>query len=500
MATLKLESGSFRRRITSAPVTAAYLVIAAGLPALRGLSVVAWPWVLVLAPLTAAGVLFCGVMLGLFVKPGIDALRILITKTDRTTTLTPAPEHLAVPLNTDEGILVKYPELLAALCHGFRMYKLQSSVLGRPVTDPWGVYDAALLAGPLEFEQVRMLARRHTDRFAATGRGRAGRNPPDAHVMKQAVQHFRKCAAKTVAVGGNPDCPYEHVTVLFGTRSPNRDAHLKDIAPIVRSLLERQYPALATAELSDGAHVKYTDWQKQATQDRAEVARLRREQERLSHKIEETTAALGKARDEVASLRTALTTARQESRAAGRAEQDRMVETLQATIERAAMEQGRELLRSESDRGKLLSTIDALSAERTALEHALFSDPGEEDQPAVQQAELTGMRILLAGGNVGHVPPIRDYIEAHGVQMLHEDGPGAVEHVAGVHLVVLWTRFMGHPVYFALKRECRLRDVPFCYWTRTSPPSLLAIVMQARHEGHRQDDLITNAVEKSRIP
>jgi hypothetical protein len=93
---------------------------------------------------------------------------------------------------------------------------------------------------------------------------------------------------------------------------------------------------------------------------------------------------------------------------------------------------------------------------------------------------VTGMRVLLVGGTERQIPPIREYLESHGVQLLHEDGPGAAELVTGVHIVVLWTRYVSHPTAFALKRECRVRDVPIFYWTRTSPVSLIALIAAAR--------------------
>jgi len=55
---------------------------------------------------------------------------------------------------------------------------------------------------------------------------------------------------------GHPDCPFEHVTVIFGTRSPNRDANLRSVAPKVRALRERRYPQLTTTRLADGSAVK----------------------------------------------------------------------------------------------------------------------------------------------------------------------------------------------------------------------------------------------------
>ncbi len=80
--------------------------------------------------------------------------------------------------------------------------------------------------------------------------------------MRMALDAFRPCAQKAEVGRGHPDCPFEHVTVIFGAESPNRDANLRSVAPKVRALLERQYPQLKTAQLSDGSHVKFAEWQR----------------------------------------------------------------------------------------------------------------------------------------------------------------------------------------------------------------------------------------------
>lgn len=480
MAEQREPSTSGRSRLILGVARGAFLIAALGLPVLRAAGVIGMSWALVFAPFTVAGVLFVGAALWLLAQPKLAALRGMFGTLE--TTLTPAPDHLEPPLGaqgSSERILVQHPELLAALCHGFRMLKLQSVVLGRPVTDPWGVYGAAVLASSLELEQVRLLARRHTQRYAAQGRTQLRRTPSDAQVMKRAVQHFHRCAAKS-GNRGNPDCPFEHVTVIFGTHSPNRDAHLKAIAPKVRALLERQYPQLATARLADGSTVEFTKWQKQAMQDRRELARLGREHERTTHRLEATLAELDETRKREHRLTANMETVRNQARTAAREEQVRRVSDLQSALERARLDHSRDLERAEAERAQLLATIESLSNERDALDRALFAEgdgePGDPDLPAT----MTGLRVLLVGGTERQVPPIREYLEARGAQMLHQDGHAAADLVAGVHIVVLWTRYMSHPTAFAVKRECRVRGVPFVYWTRTSPVSLIGLLAAAR--------------------
>jgi hypothetical protein len=121
--------------------------------------------------------------------------------------------------------------------------------------------------------------------------------------MKRAADAFRKCAERSLAGRVDPDCPFEHIVVVFGTESsPKRDALLAGMMPKARVLLERQYPQLTTALLDDGSHIKYAEWNKQAAGDREALARLRREQQRLERSLAEASGQLEDARARVRAL------------------------------------------------------------------------------------------------------------------------------------------------------------------------------------------------------
>src|SRR5690606_13731277 len=111
-------------------------------------------------------------------------------------------------------ILAQHPEILAALCHGFRMKQLILSVLGQPVTDPWTVYETALTASSDELAQLQIVAAAHTGLVAKSAR-KNGVRLSDAQAMKKAIEAFHPCAAKAEAGRGHPDCPYEHITAVF---------------------------------------------------------------------------------------------------------------------------------------------------------------------------------------------------------------------------------------------------------------------------------------------
>jgi hypothetical protein len=472
-----------RRPLASDLILLAFVATVGALAGLRAGGVIGWPWALVLAPFTIAGVVFVCGMLAMQFRPRLEWLRDLFGPAHKDL-VTPAPDHLEPPLagtGAGQRILVEHPELLAALCHGFRMCKLRPTVLGRPVTDPWGVYAAATLASADAFQEIELVARLHVQRFATRGRQAMGRMPSDAQVMKRAVDAFRRCAARSGSDRANADCPFEHVTVVFGSRSPNRDEHLKSIAPKVRALLERQYPQLATGRLADGSAIRYTEWQQQVAHSRKELDRLRKEHERLARKYDETLRALADARTQVDTLAAGLDSARQQAQETALARARESIQARQAALEREQQAHARSLRQFDAERERLLASIEALSAERDAIEHALFAaDDVAETGPPIAPDALTGLRVLLVGGNEGYLPPIREHLHGFGVQLLHEDGPGATEHVAGVHVVVLWTRYLNHPTYFAVKRECRLRGVPLGFWMSRSPGSLLAVIMEAR--------------------
>jgi len=460
------------------------LAFAAVLPLLRVTRVVSWPWALVLAPFTAVGMLSAGGGVFVLLRDRIRALRGLADGSAGG--LTEAPEQLEPPLVADEagdGILVKHPELLAAICHGFRRHKFQPRLLGRPITDPWGMYQAVAAGSSLDYQQFRALVRRHTEALAEMGRKKKGRRPSDSQALHEAVRAFQRCSARTEKGRGDPDCTFEHVAAIFGARVPSRDAQLKTIAPKVRKLLERQYPQLATASLADGSRVKYDEWQNQATRDRRELAMLRKAHDRVNAKLEQTQAELAQARAHSDALRDRIETDRQAARTAARVEREQAFDELRAQMDRERAESARQLQRLELERDRLAATVEALNSERDSLERALFeSDESEDDgvRDEVSAAELVGLRVLLVGGAEHQIPPIREHLAAHGVQLLHQDDPAAAERVAGVHVVVLWIRFVSHPTALTVKRECRLRGVPVRYWSRTAPASLVGLLAKAR--------------------
>ena len=457
-----------------APASAGFV-----LPALRLLAVIDWPWAVVLAPFTAVGVVFAGVIGVFFYREQFALLRTGAAGT------TPPPDHLDPPPGADAGddrILAQHPEILAALCHGFRMKRLLPTVLGQPVTDPWGVYTAALTASAGELESLRLLATLHTARFAQSGR-KGGRRPSDADAMRAAIDAFHRCASNAEAGRGHPDCPFEHVTVIFGTRSPNRDANLRSVAPKVRALLERRYPQLTTARLADGSSVKFADWRKTASEDRAELVRLRKEHERQDRTVIELRAQVVDERARVDVLRDAADAQRRQAHEAARAEQEQVVAELRAAVERAARDHTRDRQRHEAAMSKLSAVVDSLTHERDSLELALLASAGSADEadPA-SDVDLSGVRVLLVGGEARQVPPIGERLESLGAHLLHDDGVAAGEHIGHVQLVVFWIRYLSHPTYFGVRQRARAARAPHCYWMRTSPDSLVALVARALAE------------------
>ena len=455
-------------------------VFALTAPILRLFGVIHWPWGVALSPFTVIGAgTAMTVVFSVYREPlaafgaGLLGRRAAAVKT------TPPPDRLeAAPAAGEAGeqILADHPEILAALCHGFRMKKLLPSVLGHPVTDPWGVYHAALTASPTRLSQLRILAATHTAVFARTRRKEGGRIS-DAQAMRLALDAFRPCAQKSEAGRGHPDCPFEHVTVIFGAESPNRDANLRSVAPKVRALLERQYPQLRTARLSDGSEIAFAQWQRSAAEDRAEIGRLRKDLERQTRTVEELRRHLADSEARVEALEGAAERQRRQAHEAARDEQQRIVADLRAAVDRADRDRARELQRYEAEMAKISASHDAIAAERDALEAALLTAGSSTDDPdATFATDLTGVRVLLVGGETRQMAPLRERLESLGARLLHDDSVAAAEHVSRVHVVVFWIRYLSHPTYFGVRQKVRALKVPHGYWTRTSPSSLAALV------------------------
>jgi hypothetical protein len=453
----------------------------AALPALRWFGIIEWAWALVFAPFTAIGVAITVGVAGFLYRDRLASIRTRIfgaRAADATTT--PPPDRLEPPaaaVEAGDAILAEHPEILAALCHGFRMKKLMPSVLGKPVTDPWGVYRAALTASAAELGMLRLFAAAHTAHLAKARRKGGGR-VSDANAMRTALDAFRPCAEKAEAGRGHPDCPFEHVTVIFGAESsPNRDAHLRSVAPKVRSLLERQYPQLETARLADGSQVKFGDWQRRASQEHAEISRLRKDLERQGRTVEQLRAQVAEAGARADALAEAAVRQRREALEDARIAQERVVSDLRAALDCAGKDHTRDVQRHEAERAKLSAANDALVAERESLELALLTTAtGGDDPDPTGQSDLTGVRVLIVGGEPRQIAPLRERLESLGAQLLHDDGVAAAEHVAHVHVVVFWIRYLSHPTYFGVRQRVRALRVRHCYWGRTSPGSLAALV------------------------
>jgi hypothetical protein len=148
-------------------------------------------------------------------------------------------------------------------------------------------------------------------------------------------------------------------------------------------------------------------------------------------------------------------------------------------VERSHQEHARQIQRLEGERDRLQETVEELSAERDMFQRLLFTTENERSVPRWCRRRAPGLRVLLVGGEEALVPPIREHLEARGIQLLQQDGASAADLVQGAHMVVLWIRYVSHPTAFTVKRECRNRRVPLTYWARTSPASLAALIQEA---------------------
>jgi hypothetical protein len=96
------------------------------------------------------------------------------------------------------------------------------------------------------------------------------------------------------------------------------------------------------------------------------------------------------------------------------------------------------------------------------------------------------LRAWLERAQMQHarqIKPVREFAESLGVQMLHEDSVKAVQLVGSVDIVVFWIRYLSHPKYHTVHRECRVRGIHHCYWMRTSPAGLVSLLARARRSG-----------------
>lgn len=395
-----------------------------------------------------------------------------------------APERLAPPRNATavgDRILEEHPEILAAICHGFRIKGLVGSVLGRPASDLWGIYAAATDASSDDVEGLYQAAHLHTRHMAHEGHKKRGKGPvpSDGSVLKHAVRAFGRCAARTESGRGNLDCTFEHVVAMFGARTPSRDRHLKSIAPRVGRLLEQQYPQLPTAELSGGSAVKYEKWKEQAARDREEIERLQRELDRAERKLDEANARIREARAETEELRDSVEQERARARQDARERQAKVVEELSETLATRTAEHERTVARLNGRIERLERTIREQELEQTRLEKALVVVDEVDDVEQVDFGVLNGTRVVLVGGDSGRIAPLREHLEGHGVQLVHEDREGVTDLVANAHVVAIWIVQVSHPTMYAVRRECRMTGVPCVYWSRSSPESLAVLLAEA---------------------
>jgi hypothetical protein len=188
-------------------------------------------------------------------------------------------------------------------------------------------------------------------------------------------------------------------------------------------------------------------------------------------------AELADERARVDALKEAAERQRRDAHETARAEQERVVADLRAAVDRAGKDHARDLQRHEMDMAKLSAVNDTLAAERDSLELALLATAtGGDDPDRAPESDLTGVRVLLVGGEPRQISPLRECLESRGAQLLHDDSVAAAEHVARVDVVVFWIRYLSHPTYFGVRQKVRALRAPHCYWGRTSPGSLATLV------------------------
>lgn len=464
------------------------LVPAAALVAARALGLVGVSWALVLTPFTASGAVAAVLLVAWTLEPGMRrATGMFAGWIPFRRGPTPPPDRLEPPMEveaSDARLLTEHPEILAAVCHGLRKGRLVPSVMGRPTTDPWGLYHEAVVAGDDGLEALRTAAARHTRRFRDRGRSATGRNPSDSTVLKQAVRTFEQCARKAQAGHNSPECTFEHLTVIYGIDVPSRNRRLEEAAPRVRRLLELMYPDLDVTPVGAKESERARELRREAVRAQREAGRLEKEAKRLKGALAEADEALEAERADVRSLRASLESHRQRAQAEAEAMREAARREAEAAVEEEMAEQALRVQRLEDDKRRVEEALEETSKQRDAFERALFEDDEEEGADAeglhpFPVEQLAGTRILLVGGLDRQVPPVREHLESFGVQVLHEDSPAAAGMVDTVHVVVLWTRFLSHAIAGAVKRECRVRELPFLYWTRASPPSLVRLLAEA---------------------
>ena len=132
---------------------------------------------------------------------------------------------------------------------------------------------------------------------------------------------------------------------------------------------------------------------------------------------------------------------------------------------------------------------EAIAAERESLELALLTAAtGEDDADLTPAGDMTGIRVLLVGGESRQVAPLREHLESLGARLLHDDSVAAAEHVAHVHVVVFWIRYLSHPTYFGVRQRVRALRVPHGYWSRSSPGSLATLIASTMAGAERPAD------------
>lgn len=460
---------------------------AVALAAARGLGLVGWPWALVLAPFTIVGVagacFYVERMLG---SPVRRLAGRLARGRSYFSPRTPPPDRLERPRGADgrwERALARDPEILAAVCHGLQVRRQVRTVFGRPVSDPWGIYEEAIVAPPERLEELRLAAGRHARRFRTKHRRRGSKSK----MLRDAVGVFERCARKVETGRSSPNCAFEHATVVFGVEHPTRDAQLRKLAPRVARLLRRKYPQLQMAGRETTPADERDDHRKEAVRTARELARLRKKHGKVSHKLEQAEEERDAARGQAARLQRALDRERGEARDEARRVREEALREADEAMEEERAEDARRIDRLEIDMKRLAANLEEVTEERDEFERALL-DGGDDDEAVealhpIPADALAGLRVLLVGGHDRQIPPIREELEGYGVQVLHEDSLAAANLVGGVHVVVLWARFLSHAIADNVKRECRVGEIPFVYWTRASPGTLVALLAETTGDG-----------------
>jgi hypothetical protein len=364
------------------------------------------------------------------------------------------------------------PEMLFAIAVGVAGEKrVMRSIYGLGLlANEWDAYGALATSSREQWEKFESHFVNSRNHILKEVRDDVGPISP-GKLARSAVRAFDKEVARQSLEEVRLSAVLKPVVVAYMSAGAHKDAVLERMRGRVLQVLRAHYPD-ATVSTGAGARSLLSDYRKITKAN----LKLRRANRRWKAKVRALEESLDEER-----AKNRLSLDLLEARVGQGIHTERIQlenerKTLAASV-RAARTKEREIINELRQKLQLMEAREGeLRVEIGELETLIFSESDSDSYMTHEDANLTGVRIALIGGNPDKSGTLRMEVEARGAVVVQANDQRAVELVDSSTIVVFWTRFLSHDIYRKVKTRASARGLPALHWHGSSPEQLICLV------------------------